>query len=305
MGHDFAVLDQYSRSVVQELRASLDRDNAKTGGIAWADIDVGKSFVGLFVKEARKKGEELNEDYLRDLVLNFLIAGRDTTAQALSWTFFCLAEHPEAEAKARQEVFEVCGTEDPSYNDIKNMPYLQAVLSEALRLYPSVPLDLKLSEAIDTWPDGTRITKDTIVCYNIYGMGRDSSVWGCDAEAFRPERWLEMKDVPSDYEYPVFNAGPRVCLGKRLAMVEMKTCLAMLLPHFTLKLAVPAGEITADSQLTIGMASGLPCFVEKIPGTREALHSEHSDCGSISTCPSTEYAEHAASLSEEELGAEQ
>lgn len=83
-------------------------------------------------------------------------------------------------------------------------------------------------------------------------------------------------------------------------MVEMKTCLAMLLPHFSFKLAVHADEIKADAQLTIGMASGLPCFVEKT-GMREPAHSEHSDCASISTCPSTsEPTDHLASLSGEE-----
>jgi len=280
--HHFATLDDYSRSVVRELRATMDRESTKAGRVAWADIDAGKSFVGLFVQDARKKGEELDEDYLRDLVLNFLIAGRDTTAQALAWTFFCLASNPDVEAKAREEVCEVCGTEDPSYNDIKSFPYLQAVLSEALRLYPSVPIDLKFAEAKDTWPDGTSISEGTLVGYNIYGMGRDPSVWGIDAEVFRPERWLEMKEAPNGYQYPVFNAGPRECLGKRLAMVEMKTCLAMVLPHLSLKLSVPADKITADSQLTIGMASGLPCFVEKV-GKRAASHSEHSDCWSIST----------------------
>lgn len=290
--HDFATLDDYSRSVVRELQAAMSRDSTKAGGIAWADIEASKSFVGLFVQDARKKGQEPSEDFLRDLVLNFLIAGRDTTAQALSWTFYYLASHPEVEERARQEISEVCGMDDPAYDDIKSLPYLQAILSEALRLKPSVPIDVKLSAASDTWPDGTSISKDTIVCYNIYGMGRDPIVWGSDAEVFRPERWLDMKEPPSSYEYPVFNAGPRECLGKRLAMVEMKTCLAMLLPHMSLKLAVPAEDITADTQLTIGMASGLPCFVEKASMCEAAC----SDCASVaSTAECTDY---AASLSE-------
>jgi len=172
---------------------------------------------------------------------------------------------------------------------------LQAVLSEALRLHPSVPIDLKIAEAADTWPDGTSISEGTLVAYNIYAMGRDSSVWGSDADVFRPERWLEMDELPNSYKNPVFNAGPRECLGKRLAMVEMKTCLAMLLPHLSLKLSVPAENITADTQLTLGMASGLPCFVEKTV-MNETVHGEYSDCGSIST----DCIDHVPSLNESE-----
>merc|ERR1711920_614001 len=82
-----------------------------------------------------------------------------------------------------------------------------------------------------------------------------------DAEVFRPERWLEMNEMPDNFRYPVFNGGSRECLGRRLAMVEMKTCLATLLPNISFELAVPADQICTDSQLTIGMGRGLPCFV--------------------------------------------
>jgi len=269
----FARLDQYSRNVVQELQTSMARDSTKANGVAFADLEAGKSFLGLFLEDARKKGQTLSEDFLRDLVLNFLIAGRDTTAQALSWTFYCLATHPEVEAKARQEVCERCGAEEPSYEDIKHMPFLNAILSEALRLYPSVPIDVKLTEADDVWPDGSRVAAQTLVGYNMYAMGRDPAIWGEDAGSFRPERWMEMKEVPSNYHYAVFNAGPRECLGKRLAMIEMKTCLAMILPSVSLKLAVPAEDIKQEAQLTIGMSSGLPCFVE-CAAKREAAHSD-------------------------------
>merc|ERR1712190_92205 len=109
----------------------------------------------------------------------------------------------------------------------------EATLSEALRLYPSVPLDIKVATRSDTWPDGTFVPAGSVIMYNIYAMGRDISIWGADAAAFRPERWLEMKQVPSNYDYAVFNAGPRECLGRRLALVEMKACMATLLPHLS------------------------------------------------------------------------
>jgi fatty acid omega-hydroxylase len=256
-------------------------DPSKAGGVAWADIEARKSFVGLFLQDAMKRGEDLSEDYLRDLVLNFLIAGRDTTAQALSWALFCLCQHPEAAAKARSEALEVCGSQDITYDAVNRLPYLQAVLNEALRLYPSVPLDIKLALEDDVWPDGTQVRRGNMAVYNIYAMGRDPALWGADAEEFRPERWLEMDCHPDNYKYPVFNAGPRECLGKRLAQVEMKTCLAVLLPRLSFKLAVPAREIIPDGQLTIGMGRGLPCFVEPLlPGELGKFSTASSTCAS-------------------------
>ena len=106
-GH-FRRLDDYA-NVVRELRANIARgeDAPKVDG-AWDDVEARKSFVGLFLQGACSRGEDLSEDHLRDLVLNFFIAGRDTTAQALSWTLFCICKHPDVKARARQEVVDVC-----------------------------------------------------------------------------------------------------------------------------------------------------------------------------------------------------
>ena len=260
----FQLLDEYSRSVAQDLRKGLSRDSGRAG-IAWEDIETRKSFIGLFLQDAQKRGEDLSDDYLRDLVLNFLIAGRDTTAQALSWAIYLLCMNPECEAKARREIRDVCGVRGPAYDDMNHLRYVQAVLSEALRLFPSVPLDAKYTLSDDILPDGTVVPQGTTVFYNLYAMGRDHAIWGKDAEVFRPERWLEMESPPSNYAYPVFNAGPRECLGRRLAIVEMKTCLAMILPELSFRLAIPADQVMPDAQLTIGMSRGLPCTVDRAP----------------------------------------
>jgi len=186
--------------------------------------------------------------------------------------------NPEAEAKARQEVDDVCGVRGCVYEDMANLPYLQAVLDEALRLYPSIPIDAKFAAHDDVLPDGTLVPRGTVVVYNIYGMGRDEDIWGEDAEKFHPERWLKMRSRPSNFEYPVFNAGPRECLGRRLAQVEMLACLAMILPQLSFKLAVPAEHITPDCQLTIGMGRGLPCYVMHV-GRRDHVESSSSTAG--------------------------
>jgi len=251
-----SALTKYSNMVNKELMSSCLKSD---GG----DEKAKTSFVGLFIEESKRsqRGEDLSEDRLRDLVLNFLIAGRDTTAQALSWSIYCLCLHPEVEAKARQEIMDVCGCAHPNYDDLNKFQYLQAVIHETLRLYPSVPLELKFAERDDIWPDATIVPAGTAVFFHIYSIGRDTSIWGEDAFQFKPERWLQMDGLPNNYRYPVFNGGPRECLGRRLAMVEVKTCLAVLLQSVSFKLAVPADEVCTDVQLTLGMGRGLPCFV--------------------------------------------
>jgi len=167
------------------------------------------------------------------------------------------------EAKVLQEIADVSGTGSLTYDQLRDLKYLEAVLNEALRLYPSVPIDAKIVASSDTLPDGTFISKGTLICYAAYAMGRSEEIWGKDARAFRPERWLEMEAAVSPYDFPVFHAGPRECLGKRLAMVEMKTVMATVLRHIRLELAMEPTEVMQDVQMTIGMSSGLKCRVFK------------------------------------------
>merc|ERR1712151_1149381 len=238
-------LRNYSKDIVRGLRESLHSD-------------AGDSFVGLFMKS----GEAPSDKLLEDLVLNFLIAGRDTTAQAMSWCIWNIAQHPVVEEKILQEGREVCGDGPLSYDMINRLDYLEAVIREGLRLHPSVPLDFKQVLADDTLPNGTWVSRGSSVAYSTYSMGRSKRIWGEDADVFRPDRWLTREAMPDSYANPVFRAGPRECLGKRLAMVEMKALLLTIVKEVRLTLAVPAEAVRPDFQLTIGMSTGLPCFCQ-------------------------------------------
>lgn len=244
----FKMLDQYSRDVVRDLRYKVQGEGSD-------------SFVGLFMKEAEKKGEPHDEDFMKDMVLNFLIAGRDTTAQALSWCLFLLTQHPAVEQRVLEEMRTVCKDRALSYDDLHKLEYLQAVINETLRLYPSVPTDNKVAVADDILPNGAYVPEGCVVQFNLFCMGRSRKLWGDDAHAFRPERWIG-REAPSPYEFAVFNAGPRECLGKRLAYVEMKAALCCILDSVKLSLAMNPEDIKYDVQLTIGMSTGLPCFVQ-------------------------------------------
>jgi fatty acid omega-hydroxylase len=186
---------------------------------------------------------------LRDIVMNFLIAGRDTTACALSWTMYELARHPEVRAKVIAECNNVCAPPDEaggtrsrtfsdadySYDKIGELRYTHAVAMEVLRLHPSVPVEVKFAIKKDTLPDGTPIHPGGTCIYSPYAMGRSKKLWGDDAEMFKPERMMDEdgKNVePGQFKYTTFNAGPRLCLGKGLALMEIKLALAILLQRF-------------------------------------------------------------------------
>lgn len=114
------------------------------------------------------------------------------------------------------------------YNFVKGMRYTEAVIRETVRLHTPVAIDGKTSLSDDVLPDGTFIGKGWLVSYSPYVMARDTDLWGADALTYRPERWLEMKSEPSPYVYTQFQAGPRVCLGKDLAILESKGVLALV-----------------------------------------------------------------------------
>ncbi|CAK9872768.1 unnamed protein product [Sphagnum jensenii] len=140
-----------------------------------------------------------------------------------------------------------------TYEELKKMHYLDAAMTESVRLYPPVPFDSKLEMEEDTWPDGTHIPKDSVVAYAPYAMGRMEQLWGSDCLEFKPERWLDDNGVfqpQSPYKYAVFQAGQRVCLGKELAMLQMKLLVATLVSHFTIAMSsiAAASEAAADAQ---------------------------------------------------------
>ncbi|KAJ3188630.1 hypothetical protein HDU85_004344 [Gaertneriomyces sp. JEL0708] len=220
--------------------------------------------LSLFMNQ-QSASEFHSDQALIDVVLNFIIAGRDTTAQALSWTFYLLSLYPHVEERLLAEITSTLGNDlsvYPSYEQVKEMKYANAVFHEALRLYPSVPSELKYAINDCVLPDGTRISAGNAVAWNPYCMGRCEEIWGSDAKIFRPERWLEMTRQPSPYAYPVFNAGPRVCLGKSMAELEGVFTLVGLVQRFKIKVLKPY-EVKPANSLTLPMAGPLNCSVQR------------------------------------------
>jgi cytochrome P450 len=207
-----------------------------------------------------------DEKFVTDIVISFILAGRDTTSSALTWYLWLLSKNPHVESEVLKEIKEK--SEAPVFDEVKDMMYTHASLCESMRLYPPVALDTKEAVNDDVLPDGTVVKKGMRVAYIPYAMGRLETLWGSDWAEFKPERWLEKDEAENShwrfvgrdaYTYPVFQAGPRICLGKEMAFLQMKRVLAGVLRRFKVVPALEEGvEPEFVPQMTSRMKGGLP-----------------------------------------------
>ncbi|KAG2784575.1 hypothetical protein PC129_g2861 [Phytophthora cactorum] len=187
----------------------------------------------------------LGPETLRSIIVTFIVAGRDTTAACITYCFYAVARHPQVQKRIVEELESIKQSTDSSstpftFENMKNMEYLEAVVYEALRLYPPVPYNVKSAVKDDYLPAGTFVPAGVDIVYSPWYMGHNGALWGDDPLEFRPERWLEMSKRPSAYEFPTFQAGPRICLGMNLAVLEAKFFLATTLRRF--HVAIAPGE---------------------------------------------------------------
>ncbi|MCO5608022.1 hypothetical protein L7F22_062225 [Adiantum nelumboides] len=210
---------------------------------------------------------------VKDLAINMLFAGRDTVGLALSWFFWLLAKHPDVEEKVFQEAQQLINTAKKegrhmlSRSELSSMHYLHAALTESLRLYSSVPLNIRHVVSDDTLPDGSCVKRDDKFLFSIYTAGRMESIWGPDSMTFRPERWLNCIDGTfthkwvSPFHYLAFSAGPRTCVGKDLAYLLMKSVASTLVYHFRVIL-IPGHKVVPKFSVTLYMKDGLLATLE-------------------------------------------
>ncbi|BCS22785.1 cytochrome P450 [Aspergillus puulaauensis] len=186
-----------------------------------------------------------NPKTIRDQVVSVLLAGRDTTAATLSWTFYELSHYPAIYAKLRAEVLDKVGpSRAPTYDDLKNMPYLRHTINEALRLYPAVPYNIRFALADTSLPTGggpdgdlpITVLKGDAVAYSTYAMQRRADLYPpvsesfADPGVFSPERWERWS--PRPWHYIPFNGGPRICIGQNFALAEMGYTIVRIVQRF-------------------------------------------------------------------------
>ncbi|CAN1250542.1 Cytochrome P450 94A2 [Linum perenne] len=207
-------------------------------------------------------------------------AFHDTTSTALTWFFWLIAGNPRCADLIHRELSAAAAAEEQGsesercrfgYDKLKRLDYVHAALSESMRLFPPVPLNSKLAVDDDVWPDGTQVRKGWFADYSAYAVGRMEKVWGPDCMEFKPERWLEEgRYKPSDqFKYPVFHCGPRMCLGKEMAYIQMKAIVAAVMMEYEV-LAIDGGASVEKMvnppytlSLLLKMRGGLPVRIKR------------------------------------------
>jgi len=199
----------------------------------------------------------MSDKQLRDELVTLFLAGHETTAIALAWTFHLLGQTPRAEAILQAEVDEVLGERlTPSFEDLERIPYARMVAEEALRLYPPAYVFSRRSAGEDRLGP-FRMPANAHIVISPYALHRRADYWP-EPEAFWPERFAPgaRTDRPK-LAYLPFGGGPRICIGNSFAMMEHAIVLATAARHWRLE-SIPGVEVRTEPRITLRPRGGLP-----------------------------------------------
>lgn len=207
----------------------------------------------LIEAEDADTGERMSDKQLRDELVTIYVAGHETSAYALSWTFYELMQHPEVVQKIKEEVATVIKDGKIGAEGLRKLTYTSAVLSESMRLHPPAYFVSRVCKEDDII-DGIEIKKDTGVLISIIAMHKHPDLWEKPLE-FIPDRFLTPNEATRKYYYP-FGAGPRMCIGNHFALMEIMLILAKMIHNFDFKL-VPHQKIEAQPMITLKPKNGI------------------------------------------------
>lgn len=213
-------------------------------------------FLDNFIEAKDKYPDTVDDTQIVSYLMINMIAGADTTAITLIAIFYFSLKNPEVWKRLQAEIPAQAldsASRIPPYSDSERIPYLRAVVHEAMRLHPAVamPLERYVPEGGLTLPNGQYLPPGCIIGIDPYTLGRNPSVWGEDVEVFRPERWLRddrHSESEDDYQSRLrfmknsdltFGAGSRICIGKNLALVQVYKVVATLVARYDISLAHP------------------------------------------------------------------
>jgi cytochrome P450 len=199
----------------------------------------------------------MTDEQARDECMTLFLAGHDTSAAGLTWTFYNLAKHPAVAKRLQDEVDTVLGGRTPGYDDLPDLPFTEMVVKEAVRLYPPA-IGVFLREALEEVViGGYPLRKGDLIQVISYVIHRDPR-WFPDPLRFDPERFSpdRVEEIPQFAYFP-FGGGPRVCIGSHFAMMEMRLVAAMLLQRFDVRLADHQGEVQLLPQMSLRPRGGL------------------------------------------------
>ncbi|MFC3151529.1 cytochrome P450 [Litoribrevibacter euphylliae] len=228
------------------------------------------SLLSVLMQARYEDGSRLPNKQLRDEVITLFLAGHDTTAITLSWTFYLLSQHPEKLTLVEEELERVLAGRDPGWDDLKTLSYTRSVIKETLRLYPAAHL-IGRETTEDVELDGVKIKKGATVLMSPWVMGRDAEYFD-DPLSFKPERWTPEfeKSLPKGVYFP-FSAGPRVCIGEGFAMMEAVLLLAVIAKEYRLE-CVDRDEVEPFASITLVPKRGV-----KMRAIRRSEHNAQPD----------------------------
>jgi cytochrome P450 len=204
----------------------------------------------------QETGESMSDEQLRDEVRTIFFAGYDTTSNALAWTWYLLAQHPEIEQRMHHELTQVLGGRRPTFEDLPNLTYTRMVIQESMRLYPPGWMTSRTA-VVDDEIQGYHIPAGAKIVLSPYVTHRLPTFWErpnlFDPERFTPERSAGRHRCA----YIPFGVGPRLCIGTNLAMLEAPLIVAMVAQSFRLRM-VPGHSVQLLPLITLQPRNGLP-----------------------------------------------
>ena len=246
---------------IRQRRALRDMDEIMYGIIderRTAGDDRG-DLLSMLLSAQDDEGAGMTDKQVRDEAVTLFLAGHETTANALNWSWYLLAQNPEAERKLHQEIDTVLAGRTATLADLKNLPYTEMVIKESMRLLPPV-WGFGRQAIDDVEIGGYPIAAGSTFSVITWLVHRDPRWWGDDALTFRPERF-GTEDYPK-YAYIPFGGGPRVCIGNSFAMMEAQLLLATIAQHYQLRLS-PGQTVGLEPLTTLRPKGGLPMHLER------------------------------------------
>jgi cytochrome P450 len=203
-----------------------------------------------------ESGVRLSNEEVRDETMIIFVAGHETTAVAMTFTWYLLSQHPRDEAKLHAELDRVLGGRPPNFEDLANLPYTRMVIEEAMRLYPPAPgLSIRKPQGADVLVD-QRVGKNDSVVVLPWVIHRHRELWD-EPERFDPERFTpERSQGRARFAYLPFGGGPRICIGASLAMTEAQLILAAVAQRYRVRI-VPGQDIRLQNRVTLRPKGGI------------------------------------------------
>uniref|UniRef100_M4C054 Uncharacterized protein n=1 Tax=Hyaloperonospora arabidopsidis (strain Emoy2) TaxID=559515 RepID=M4C054_HYAAE len=260
-----------STFVMTCISGAIKRRSERRAALARGEIlgPVANDIVSILLETEDKTGEPVLPTDVFNISLAGVLAGKDTTGDATSWLLHLLHENPRVENKLRTKLLAhipklaLDETYVPTIDELEGITYLEATIRESLRLKPPAPCVTQHCTQDTVFPDGTFVAKGTDTTLLYHASALLPSVWGPDAAAFNPERFLDDDDklvVLPPLKFIAFSAGPRKCVGQKLAMIEMKIVTACLVSRFHL-VQVPGQDIRGTMGISLGMKNGMKVTV--------------------------------------------